>query len=437
MKRKKNKKEKNRKKHPILRRIFLGLLGVAVIAGSVFIYYGGFGTGESANPDELKKYAGTIEDINIPSSVQVVALGEATHGNAEFQALKLDVFKVLVERYGVRAFVLEADYGGCDVVNRYIHGAESRITNTREAAQALGFPIYRTKEICSLIDWMLEYNKSAEEGDDLRFYGNDMQLPAYNLLYLAEACDAEGIDAAKLRDLTEGNSWNDSYNHDERVEIIDNARTSLASDGGDERDLHFGDILLQNLDLGSIEDDPYQTKLRDMRAKYMTDNVMWALEKEKARGNDRIFISAHNGHVARYPSAYDMGSDLADRLGDEYYTIGTGYYKTSCNFPVKDPAGPRTKHTFFSHDPIGNAAKKAGIDTCYIDFANVTEDSSLYYYISDYHYMGSLGEGYSILNKLLPITTREFQQPSTLYNSMIYVTYPTPTVIESPVKSGF
>ena len=45
---------------------------------------------------------------------------------------------------GVRAFALEGDYGGCEQVNRYIHGGEG---TAQEAAAAIGFSIYRTEEL--------------------------------------------------------------------------------------------------------------------------------------------------------------------------------------------------------------------------------------------------------------------------------------------------
>ena len=113
-------KEK-RKKHPI-RKAFLLLLAVVVVAGLLFSHFGGFGTGPSASPSEFALYARQISDITIPSHTRVVALGEATHGNAEFQELKLDVFRVMVEKYGVRSFALEGDYGGCEAVNRFVNG---------------------------------------------------------------------------------------------------------------------------------------------------------------------------------------------------------------------------------------------------------------------------------------------------------------------------
>lgn len=112
------------------------------------------------------------------------ALGEATHGNAKFQRLKLDVFQILVERYGVRAFALEGDFGGCEAVNRYIHGGAG---TAADAAAAIGFAIYRTQEMEDLIAWMQSYNETAKPGEDLCFYGFDMQRYEYSYRYLLEA----------------------------------------------------------------------------------------------------------------------------------------------------------------------------------------------------------------------------------------------------------
>ena len=57
----------------------------------------------------------------------------------------------MVEKYGVRAFALEGDFGSCEAVNRYIHGADG---SADEAAASIGFTIYRTREMADLIEWM-------------------------------------------------------------------------------------------------------------------------------------------------------------------------------------------------------------------------------------------------------------------------------------------
>ena len=185
----KNKKTRRFK----IRYIVFGLLGVMALAALVFMRFGGFGTGENVNPEEFLAYAEPVENITVkkkkkiivPESAKIIALGEATHGNAEFQQLKLEVFKQLVKKNGVRAFALEGDYGGCEQVNRYIHGGEG---TAQEAAAAIGFSIYRTEEMAELISYMRQYNESALEGEDLRFYGFDMQRLSYSMRFLEEVC---------------------------------------------------------------------------------------------------------------------------------------------------------------------------------------------------------------------------------------------------------
>ena len=76
---------KSRKKHFIIRRIMLGMLIIIIIVGGIYCRFGGFGTGKSADTAEFAKYAGQVSDITIPEETRIIALGEATHGNAEFQ----------------------------------------------------------------------------------------------------------------------------------------------------------------------------------------------------------------------------------------------------------------------------------------------------------------------------------------------------------------
>ena len=73
----------------------------------------------------------------------------------------------------------------------------------------------------------------------------------------------------------------------------------------------------------------------------------------------------------------------------------------------------------------------AGLDICWLDFADIPENSELYELISQYTYMGTLGEGYSWFMRLLPPSYRMFQPPAVLYDSMIFVADATPTKINT------
>ena len=108
--------KKKKKKRGLI--VFLCILLILGGLGLVWSRFGGFGTGKSADPAEFAAYAGSIEDMEIPEGTKIIALGEATHGNREFQQLKKDVFAQMVEKYKVRSFALEGDFGGCEYVNR-------------------------------------------------------------------------------------------------------------------------------------------------------------------------------------------------------------------------------------------------------------------------------------------------------------------------------
>ena len=418
---------KTNKKPHVARRIALFALLLLVAAAVFFCRFGGFGTGKSADTGELKRYAASVSELRIPESTRIIALGEATHGNREFQALKLKVFQVLVEHYDVRALALEGDFGGCDAVNRYIHGGEG---SAADAAAAIGFAIYRTREMADLISWMRSYNESAPEGQDLRFYGFDMQRREYNHRYLLEAAQTQGLDTRKLEQLWDGEDDSDQYSADEKTAVYTDIRQKLA-DAGDGYNAHFADILLQNIELGKrwSESSGEATALRDQ---YLSENTLWILEQEQNRGNNRIFITGHNGHIEQKGS-YDaehkvMGNLLADAVGpNAYFAIGTDFYKASVNLPKK--TGGRSTHTFYSHNPLAKAAKENDCGECWLDFSVIPDTSVLKRQVTDYCWMGSIGEGYSPLMAVLPMSYRVWRSPAELYDGMIFVSRATPTEI--------
>ena len=391
--------KKNIKKHSIIKYAVCIILIIGCIITGGYSYYGGLGTGKCANVNEFEKYAVTVENLSIPEQTKIVALGEATHGNKEFQQLKLDIFKIMVEDYGVRAFSLEGDYGGCEAVNRYIHGGDGTV---KDAVSAIGFAIYQTEEMENLISWMREYNKSAAQGNDIRFYGFDMQRREYNYQYLLEAVKNAGMDAEELEKIWNQDKleYTDGYTEEQREKIIEDVKREF-----EEKDtlqnasaVHLADVLLQNMELGKYIDNAGEINIH--RDKMMAENIMWILKQEEARGNGRIFISGHNGHVKKSGN-YDannkvMGNLLADEIGNEYFVIGTD-------------------------DPMAKASKKCGFDISYLNFETIPDSSELKKQVSECGWMGSLGEMYSILYRILLRGYRVWASPAELYDAMIYV----------------
>lgn len=121
--------------------------------------------------NKLEKYAVPVNQLTVPDGVQIIGLGEATHNNGEFQSVRLDVFKVLVEKYGVRTFVLEEDFANSELMNRYLSGEEIELQEAWEK----WFPFYHTQEMAELFEWMREYNRSASSEEQLQYWGMDVQ----------------------------------------------------------------------------------------------------------------------------------------------------------------------------------------------------------------------------------------------------------------------
>ena len=421
-----------KKRHTTLK-VVLSIIAAMIILfvgiGSVYSHFGGFGTGECADTGEFSKYAAFVSDITIPEQTQIVALGEATHGNKEFQKLRLDVFKILVEQYGVRAFALEGDFGGCEAVNRYIHGGGG---TAAEAVSAIGFAIYRTDEMEALAEWMRSYNETAADGADLCFYGFDMQRYAHSYKYLLEAAKKDGINTAELEEIwnREADTYVEGCTSERRTEILTAIKEELPE--SDVKAIHYAEVLLQNTELGQYVDSAAEYPAR--RDQMMAGNALWILRQEQERGNRCIFVSGHNGHVEQFGS-YDrnnkvMGNLLADKLGDDYFVIGTDFYKTSCNLP-KGTEGERMKHSFYSHDPLAKASKKCGFEISYLDFSTVPETSALRATVDEYTWMGSLGEGYNpLIMSVLPASYRVWRAPSAVYDAMIFVADASPTEIK-------
>ena len=409
-------------------RVVLPLLVVAAVVGAVFSRYGGFGTGPSADAEEFARYAAPVADLEIPAGTRVVALGEATHGNREFQELKLDVLQVLVERYGVRAFALEADFGGCAAVNRYIHGGEGTL---EEAVRDLVFTLYRTDQMAELISWMRTYNETAAPGEDLRFYGVDMQSYEHSFNLLLQELRQLGLDATALEGLWTGDDYAEGVGSEQMEAAYAAVTKELeALDGGTDTSLALQLIscLKQNIELGRLVDSPDGHGARD---RFMAQNALWVLSQEEARGNGCILVSAHNGHIEQNgsygPDAKVMGNLIDDELGEAYYAIGTDFHRATVNLPKGD--GQRMTHTFYSYDPLAKAAAAGGYESCWLDFARVPEDSSLRASIDGPIMMGSVGEGFSPLMYVLPQAYRVKREPSAPYDSMIFVPYANPTEI--------
>ena len=405
-----------------LKRILLGFVVIILVAAG--LWFGRFKVEDiSAHKkiSDINSYMKTVEDIKISDNVNVVAIGEAAHGCKDFQELKLSVLKKMVKDYDFRAFALEADYGECATINRYIQGGDGDIESI---VKTFSFPIYRTKQMEELISWMREYNSIVSEGEKLRFYGFDMQNPETSYEFLKSYCTSKGLTSAdefdkKLDGIEKGEISVESAKA--VIDFVNGLKEKIGDidvANADDRDAVFElNTVRQSMETFTNSNESYYT-LRDSD---MAGNIEAVLDIEKKIGSGKLVIAAHDGHIAKIGNGYtSMGAVLSNDLKDAYYSIGTDFWKVTDNIKVLEKK-KRSIQSFISADPFAAQARFAKDKQYLLDFSDIKEGSILYSLINSPLRMGSLGEGYTWMMRIVQSSYRPKAMPSGLYDAMIFV----------------
>ena len=442
---------------------FLKILGNIVLTLTAFLivcvllYFGKLKFEELQAHREIKEVQAEMKPLSaeyIPENISILSIGEAAHGCKEMQELKLSVFKEMVEKRGFTAFALEADYGECAEINRYIEGGEG---SAEEMVQKFAFPIYHTKEMAELISWMREWNESAPEEKKIRFYGFDKQDPegSYDFLkdyslshkltteeefsknldcikgenFSLNATNAEGVIAfldslkekvEKSSEEAQNGAGNTANEQDakEKQGLEDNQESTDKQAFKENQDFLMElNTVRQAAETWLSKEDSSVLRDRDME-----ENVKKILEIEQKIGSGKLVISAHDGHIQKENPIYiSMGVLLTKDFGEAYYAIGTDMWKVTDNIKVIGEA-KRTVQSFLSVDPLAAQARYAKGKQYALYFSSITDEKSkVYQLIHTPMEMLQLGEGYSFLLRFLPNSYRVKGAPVQRYDSMIYL----------------
>lgn len=280
-----------------------------------------------------------ISTLTVPENVQIVGLGEASHGAHEYQTLKADVFKALVENNGCRTFIIEGDFGGALKVDAYIHGGDG---TAEEAVGSIGFAIYRTEEMADLVSWMRTYNETVPEGADLHFYGMDMQRYDSSKEYLFSVLNRAAPELLEkyktaFSALTDENRWSLSANDLEKgkeaaqelIKELDAAENTISGALAQDEFALAKECLnsiYEYCQLQAAADADYNV----LRDQYMSEKVDWFLQHGPG---GVLFINGHNGHIGKASTAgYTCLGELLDSsYGEAYFAIGTDAQTTTFN----------------------------------------------------------------------------------------------------------
>ncbi|HEV8242020.1 MAG TPA: erythromycin esterase family protein [Thermoanaerobaculia bacterium] len=285
---------------------------------------------------------------------RVIAMGEATHGTREFFQLKHRVLELLVAKGGVRTFAIEANELPVRALGDYVLGAEL------PKGDAMGglFAVWKTEEVLALVEWLRAWNASHGEADKVRLVGFDMQDVAdagpqlEDFLRRAGEADAGPLVAplepllggqqpavAALQDASRrGPLENGVAALVARFAARQNEWSAMLGPGPVKNARHVLRLVEQALDMaradaGVAKEAGGGGSVRD---RAMAENLLWYLED--SGGDRRLFVWAHNLHVAKASGSGDpatMGSVLHEKLGAAYVPIGFEFGEGS--FQAMDP----------------------------------------------------------------------------------------------------
>ncbi|WP_298129220.1 erythromycin esterase family protein [Micropruina sp.] len=395
--------------------VVLALALVAVAGGAVHWWQ----TRPQGNPQ-------AVEFATAPLSPEltgatVLALGEATHGNAEFQRLRLSLVQKLPE---FRALVLEEDYGSTARVNEFIQGGPG---TAEEAVQRFGFVLNHTAEMAELLRWLRDHNADVSAEQRIQLVGIDVQrIDANKEIALSWLTRHDPDVAKRLRaqltdwtDATRGAA--DAAERDRQARpVVEQLATAISSTPNKPGRLlasNAARTLTQYLNLNEAGMD-YGKR----RAELMADNLNRTVAEQHERGNDHSLLFAHNGHVdkASAASGYrDLGGLVADRLGDGYRVIGTEF--VSSRFRTGEG---RQRWEVTMNNPTPLRGMFTGTTQGYLEFAMASAENREL--LGRPVRMASAGEAFQQWQAWIPWFNSVEMVPSASYDALILVQRATP-----------
>lgn len=386
--------------------IFAGCAAlVAVYLGLMLAFKCGLIGSPARKLDGIEEKGISFEELTIPEDIKVVGIGEATHGNCEFQTAKLEMLKKQVETGKCHSIAFEMSTGEAAEINDAIHNDDSDL---REIMSRTNYPIYDTEQLVELLTWMRDYNRDKTYEESLMFYGVDMQGPYREIEYLAGFAEkhTDLIDKSELELISRMNTELESDKLDtveSNKEFFEKLRDRLSSEDSFEcknASIIAGSIV-QWLDAPGFNEDP--VAYGEHRDSSMAKNLKSEYELEVERGYSQIIITAHNGHVMKGDNEgygeVAMGGHILDEFGGSYFCVGTEFYNATVNIHTAgtfDEEYERADHDFCSDDRLAFQAKFFDGGRYVLDFTKLTkEDGKVYDLVHSPGMMGMVGEGHT------------------------------------------
>jgi erythromycin esterase-like protein len=268
-----------------------------------------------------KQYSQYVFLDSALTGVEILALGESTHGTHEFFASKTQMIQYAVTNHHYKAIGIEADFAGTLVTNHYVLNKNGTL---KEAGYMMGISAWMTQEMDSLIEWLADYNSNLPVAEKVHIFGFDYRGTLGLIEYISGIAkqisfpDTASFDTLKKWRLA--SDINLMY-YDSLAgrfsKYLRNTNPDL------QQHMRFCLDALRKV-LADKQGSKNLIMYSNNRDKWMYENVLYHKQKF-----NRMILWAHNEHIARKSGAKGltiMGQYLSDTFVNRYYAIALSTY---------------------------------------------------------------------------------------------------------------
>ncbi|MBO9618915.1 MAG: erythromycin esterase family protein [Niabella sp.] len=261
---------------------------------------------------------------HIPENIQLIGLGEVSHGGFEPMAFKAKMVQFLVEKKGYRKILFEISNLTCAQINNILVNSAINNLNVVDSILELSempvYPVSRSQTMLNLFRWLKKYNLSHPKnivtiaGIDFPNNANEF----YNYFMYNYLVPIDNVHAQKLIAKWEINASDSLQTEDMFLWFIANKQKLSVA-------LTKKEFSLLSL---NIENELNNCRYRslffknNLAASIFRDSVM-AVNVKYLAGNDKAIVWAHNAHI--YKGEPFMGMYLTKWYQSKYYVILTDY----------------------------------------------------------------------------------------------------------------
>lgn len=281
------------------------------------------------------------------AEANIVLLGEATHGTAEFYQARAAITRMLVEYHGFNIVAVEADWPDAERVDRYVRHRAHRVYDAESFAR---FPewMWRNVEFRQFVEWLREHNADRTPEAQVEFRGLDIYSLNGSIKVVLDYLQKVDPDAAAEARRRYGclTPWQEepagyyrairSGRQEEcEPEILEQLKDILAreidyaaKDGED-----FFDAA-QNARIVAAAEHYYRAMYRsgndswNLRDRHMFDTLQHVMGR---RAKAKAVIWAHNSHIGNaaatamgWSGQFNIGELVRVAYGDEALLVGFG-----------------------------------------------------------------------------------------------------------------